>query len=80
MFQQLPKYVDSSVDSRSHHVPRARTKENMECFLDDTVSIQSHAFLWEGSEEGSRLSAGAGALGRHAQSFADMSLHTAKGV
>lgn len=40
----------------------------MECFLDDTVSIQSHAFLWEGSEEGSWLSAGAGALPQHAQS------------
>lgn len=52
-FQQLPKYVDSSVDSRSRHVPRARTKENMECFLDDTAFIQSHAFLWEGGEEGS---------------------------
>lgn len=40
VFRQLPKNVDGSVDSRSHHVPRARTKENMECFLDDTVSIQ----------------------------------------
>lgn len=59
-FRQLPKYVDGRVDSRSCHVPRARTKENMECFLDDTVFIQSHAFLWEGSEEGSRLSAGLG--------------------
>lgn len=67
-FQQLPKYVDSSVDSRSRHVPRARTKENVECFLDDTAFIQSHAFLWEGGEEGSWLSAGAGALLWHAQS------------
>lgn len=51
---------------RSRHVPRARTKENMECFLDDTVSFRSRAFLWEGSEEGSWLSAGAGALPQHA--------------
>lgn len=39
-FRQLPKYVDGRVDSRSRHVPRARTKENMECFLDDTVFIK----------------------------------------
>lgn len=44
----------------------------MECFLDDTFSIPSHAFLWEGSEEGSGLSAAAGALLRHAQSCLQM--------
>lgn len=83
VFRQLPKNVDGSVDSRSRHVPRARTKENMECFLDDTVSIQSHAFLREGSEEGSWLSAGVGALLQHTFLSADMcpwAVPTAKGV
>lgn len=82
-FRQLPKYVDGSVDSHSCHVPRAHTKENMECFLDDIVSIQSHAFLWEGCEEGSRLAAGAGPLLRHAVLSADVgprAMPTAKGV
>ena len=82
-FRQLPKYVDGSVDSRSCHVPRAHTKENMECFLDDIVSIQSHAFLWEGCEEGSRLAAGGGPLLRHAVLSADVgprAVPTAKGV
>lgn len=51
-FRQLPKYADGRVDSRSRHVPRACTKENTECFLDDTVFVQSHAFLREGGEEG----------------------------
>lgn len=59
-FRQPPKYVEGRVGSRSCHVPRARTKENTECFLDDTVSNPSHAFLWEGCEEGSRLSVEAG--------------------
>lgn len=40
----------------------------MECFLDDTASLQSRAFLWEGGEEGSWLSAGAGALPQRVQS------------
>ncbi|ELW61355.1 hypothetical protein TREES_T100021535 [Tupaia chinensis] len=67
--RQLPKYVDSSVDGCSRRVPRAHTKENMKCFLDDTVSDRSPAFLWEGSEEGVAAvwGGGAGAPLQHAQ-------------
>lgn len=70
-FRLLPKYADGSVDSRPCHVPRACTKENMGCFLDDSL-LHSQAFLWEGSEEGSRLSAGVGALLWHAPSRLQM--------
>lgn len=71
-FRQPPKYVYGCVDSRSCHVPRACTKENTECFLDDTVSIPSHAFLREGYEEGVSAVCRSGALLRHPVLSADV--------
>lgn len=54
-------------------LPRSQstTKENMECFLDDTVSNPSHAFLWEGCEEGLAVCR-SGALLRHPVLSADV--------
>lgn len=63
-FRQPPKYVEGRVGSRSCHVPRARTKENTECFLDDTVSNPKSRIPVGGCERVSAVCR-SGALLRH---------------